>query len=186
MVIVIHVQVMTWRVKTFLLFGCLLLKISHVFLVLTCPKNSFRGRSCRFEEPWGVIYTNIFNKHLLLHWQLRERTATSNTTSEALLTRAVLDQKADLNVRENAEASHSNFGWMWSRKHNGNCSITDSKSKKKCIKLKELYWKGLLGYSSLFKWKSQNPNNPNFAILSLGLWMGLVVVLLQQVYTSSN
>lgn len=30
--------------------------------------------------------------------------------------------------------------------------VTDSKSKKKwCVKLKEFNWKGLLGYSSLFK-----------------------------------
>jgi len=76
MVKVIHVQVRARRVKLLLLlFACLLLIISHLFIILTCPKNSFGGRSCRFEELEGLICTNVFNQHLLLHWQLRERTA---------------------------------------------------------------------------------------------------------------
>lgn len=62
MVAVIHVQVMTLRVKTFLtLFKCLILKTSYAFISFKRPKNAFRGGSCSFGESEGLNYTKVFS-----------------------------------------------------------------------------------------------------------------------------
>lgn len=151
MVIVVLVQVMTLRVKTFLmLFKCLIIKTFYAFISFKCPKNSFGAHLAvlKNQKGWITSNTNVFSVlHLLLHWQLRERTATYSTFLISALSAG-------------AESSLKCEGECWTFKFSVKVK---QKGKKRCCRhqklrngviKKEFNSKGLLGSSSLLLEKS--------------------------------